>query len=286
MSDDAHGTAIDRLTTLGVSTYAARTYVALVQLDGGTARDVSRVGDVPRPRVYDAAEELHERGLVDVAHTSPRRFAPVSSETTGRTFERETRRRTNDLRAALDELGSADTRTEQRGVWTVAGRAAVTDRVIDFFEAAETEIVYMSVEGLLTDRVIEALRAAADRGVGVKLGGVSPAVDATITERIPDAETFESLWVWSDTPAGRLTMIDRERVLVSVVSENGDGRVEREFSIDASDDAGWGSDVDGGEKAPTETAIWGSGETNGLVVVLRGIFTWRLDALETDSADG
>jgi len=26
----------------------------------------------------------------------------------------------------------------------------------------------------------------------------------------------------------------------------------------------------------SETAIWGSGETNSLVVVLKAIFTWRL----------
>jgi hypothetical protein len=34
--------------------------------------------------------------------------------------------------------------------------------------------------------------------------------------------------------------------------------------------------VDNGD-SPTETAIWGAGERNSLVVVLRSIFTWRLD---------
>jgi hypothetical protein len=66
---------------------------------------------------------------------------------------------------------------------------------------------------------------------------------------------FESLWVWSDTPAGRLMMVDGRRTLVSVL-------------------------VNGTDAAPSaprsETAIWGSGETNSLVVVLRAIFAWRL----------
>ena len=42
--------------------------------------------------------------------------------------------------------------------------------------------------------------------------------------------------------------------------------------------------VNGDDVPPTdprsETAIWGSGETNSLVVVLRAIFTWQLE--ETD----
>jgi hypothetical protein len=43
--------------------------------------------------------------------------------------------------------------------------------------------------------------------------------------------------------------------------------------------------LNGDDAAPTdprsETAIWGSGETNSLVVVLRAIFTWKLEETET-----
>ncbi|MBB6645019.1 hypothetical protein H5V44_01665 [Halobellus sp. MBLA0160] len=37
---------------------------------------------------------------------------------------------------------------------------------------------------------------------------MSPAVQERIREEVPGANLFESLWVWSDTPAGRLAMID------------------------------------------------------------------------------
>jgi hypothetical protein len=51
-------------------------------------------------------------------------------------------------------------------------------------------------------------------------------------------------------------MVDQEKTLVSVL-------------------------VDGnGEHPPEprdETAIWGAGQTNGLVVVLKALFTWQLD---------
>ena len=40
--------AIDQLEALGLSTYAARTFVGLVELGTGTAKSVSETVDVPR----------------------------------------------------------------------------------------------------------------------------------------------------------------------------------------------------------------------------------------------
>lgn len=251
---DPRSAAIKQLEMFGLSTYAARTYVALVGLGTGTAKDVSRVADVPRTRVYDATEELLEYGLVDVQQSTPKEFWAISAETAGRKFEQEWRHRIDVLTDALDDLQPVDRRDEQPGVWTVSGQTAVTDRVVEFFAEAEDEIVYMTVEEVLTDEVVTALADAADRDVTIRLGGVSPAVQARIHDEIPGADVFESLWLWSDTPAGRLLLVDGDRTLVSVHSE------------------------DGGETgAVDETAIWGSGESNSLVVVLKAIFTWRLD---------
>jgi predicted transcriptional regulator len=254
-SDDPHSAAIEQLEQFGLSAYAARTFVALVSLGTGTAKDVSGVSDVPRTRVYDAIDELHDRGLVDVQQSAPKEFWAISADTAARKFERETDHRLSTLTTALDELEPARRSEEQRGVWTVDGQATVTDRVVEFVEGADEEIVYMTVEDLLTEDVVDALGDAAERGVTVTLGGVSGAVRDRIEAEIPGAELFESLWVWSDTPAGRLMMVDGTQTLVSVR-------------------------VNGADAAPTdprsETAIWGTGETNSLVVVLKAIFTWRL----------
>lgn len=157
---------------------------------------------------------------------------------------------------ALDELEPVQRSEEQRGVWTVDSQAAVTDRVLDFINGADDEIVYMTVEDMLTEDILDALSVAAGRGVRINLGGVSADVQERIQDEIPGAELFDSLWVWSDTPAGRLMMVDETQTLVSVL-------------------------VNGEDAAPTdprsETAIWGEGQTNSLVVVLKAIFTWRLE---------
>jgi sugar-specific transcriptional regulator TrmB len=253
--DRPASTAVAQLEALGLSEYAARTYVALVQVEDATAREVSEVADVPRTRVYDAVEELRERGLVDVQQSSPKRFWAVSTETAARQFEREYVHRLNRLVDALDSLETTDRTEEQRGVWTVGGQAAVTERVVEFVDSAEEEVIFMTVEGLLTDPIVESLRAAAGRGVTVRLAGISGPVEAEIRREVPRAEVFGSLWDWSDDPAGRLLLVDRERTLVSaLVPGNGDAAEPRD-----------------------ETAIWGSGATNSLVVVLKAMFTWQLD---------
>lgn len=255
-ADEPRSTAIEQLKVFGLSTYAAQTFVALVGLGDGTAQDVSEVSEVPRTRVYDAAAELHDNGLVDIQHSKPKRFAPISAETTGRRFHQDFTRRVNVLTDALDDLEPISRSAEQRGVWTVTGRDTVTDRVSTFVDEATDEIVYMTVEDLLVEECVDALRAAADRGITIRLAGMSPAVNEEIQAELSEAELFESIWEWSDIPAGRLLMVDQEKTLASVLV------------------AGDGEQSSG---ARNETAIWGTGETNSLVVVLKALFTWQLE---------
>jgi sugar-specific transcriptional regulator TrmB len=108
MSDTPQSTAIEELETLGLSTYAARTLVALVSLDGGTAREIGTVSDVPRTRVYDAAGELSEAGLATIEESTPRQFLPVSTDAIERTFTQMYLDRIETLAGALDVVAEMD----------------------------------------------------------------------------------------------------------------------------------------------------------------------------------
>lgn len=254
-ADHARSVAVEQLGALGLSSYAARTFVALIVLGEGTAQDVSDVSEVPRTRVYDAVKELRERGMVDVQESTPKLFWPISTETAGRHFEQEYHHRVNRLIEALDAIEPVARSTEQRGVWTVTGRDTVSDRIRAFVDSAADEVVFMTVGELLTDDLLDGLRAASERGVSIRLAEMSDSAESDIDGEVPGAEPFDSLWVWSDTPAGRLVMVDREKTLVSVMVPEDDGSAAT---------------------SKEETAIWGTGETNNLVVVLRAIFTWQL----------
>ncbi|NHN47994.1 TrmB family transcriptional regulator [Halostella sp. JP-L12] len=249
------------LKEFGFSEYEAYTFVYLLRLGAGTAKDVADVGDVPRTRVYDAVDALHKVGLVDIQHTSPKKFTPVSRESALRKLDLQRKNIISELSELLEHLEPATQPPEELGVWTVTGHEAVTNRLLEFIDDAEDELIYMTVDELLTDDHLDHLKAAEERDVDIYLAGLSEPVQTQIQERVPSAELFETLWAWSDEGAGSLLITDKRTALVSVLVDQ-----EATNSIH-------------------ETGIWGTGERNSLVVVLRTIFSWRLDSLSSESGD-
>ncbi|WP_338727009.1 helix-turn-helix domain-containing protein [Haladaptatus sp. DJG-WS-42] len=250
------------LKEFGFTEYEAYTFVYLLRLGQGTAKDIAAVDSVPRTRVYDAVDVLHEAGLVDIQYTTPRKFTAVSRETALRKLELQRENTISELSELFDQLTPADHRSEEFGVWTVSGHDAVASRIFEFIDNAEDELVYMTVDSLLTDKHIDQLRAAEARGVDIYLAGISEPVQARLQDEIPTAELFETLWAWAEMGAGSLLFTDKQTALVSVLVD-GDSTAE-----------------------PDETAIWGTGARNSLVVVLRAIFTWRLGDELRPSGEG
>jgi sugar-specific transcriptional regulator TrmB len=111
-ADTQREQAVEQLTELGLGLYAARTFVALTTLSGGTAVEVSRTADVPRTRVYDAAEELADMDLVDIEESTPREFTPVDSDEAAARFIDEYQSRVETLRTALSALGDGRPQVE------------------------------------------------------------------------------------------------------------------------------------------------------------------------------
>ncbi|WP_246308171.1 TrmB family transcriptional regulator [Halorarum salinum] len=219
---------VDRLKEQELSQYEAHTLVNLTRLGSGTAKDVAGIDDVPRTRVYDAVDTLHERGLVDVQHTTPRKFTVVSRETIVRKFTLDHESTITEIAEPFEELGPTEPRTEQLGVWTVTGRAAVAQRVFEFIDEADEQIVYMTVDELLTEEHLERLGEADERGVDIYVAGVTDAARVRVQDAVPSAEVSETPWEWAETPAGNLLITDEETALVSVCVYGSEaGEIER-----------------------------------------------------------
>jgi sugar-specific transcriptional regulator TrmB len=58
-----HPELIGQLTRLGLTTYEAKAYIALIRRDSYTAAQVSRQAGLPRQRIYDVLGSLVEKGL-------------------------------------------------------------------------------------------------------------------------------------------------------------------------------------------------------------------------------
>ncbi len=71
---------VDRLVRLGLTTYEARAYLALVRRDAYTAAQVARQSGVPRQRIYDVLGTLVEKGLASTRPGTVVKYAAISPD--------------------------------------------------------------------------------------------------------------------------------------------------------------------------------------------------------------
>jgi HTH-type transcriptional regulator, sugar sensing transcriptional regulator len=76
---------VERLTRLGLTSYEARAYIALLRRDTLTAAETARLAGLPRQRVYDVLSSLVEKGL---ASTRPGRAVKYSATAPEQALER------------------------------------------------------------------------------------------------------------------------------------------------------------------------------------------------------
>lgn len=264
--DSPSSTAIQQLQAFGLSTYASRMYVALLRNGVSTARGVSEVADVPRTRVYDAADELLENDLIDVEEHSPKHFDPVPARDAIRKLRQEYRYREATLTAVLSMLESEN--DDEGDVRTVTGRTEVVDRLVDVVRAATGEIILVTDGTPLSEVLLDTLSEAAEDGIQVRIvgdvdgdrdGNSDGDVDAdhdgdsdAIATHIPDVETVTRIPETADIPDGKRLLVDGTQAVVTV-------SVGRDRS-----------------SVPT-LAVWGTGERNLLVEMLKDALTEWFD---------
>lgn len=257
--------AIGLLQQLGLKEYEARCFVALTRLPSGTAKDIADIATVPRTRVYDAVRVLESEGLLEIQHTNPQRFRALSIEEATALLDDRYSSRIDTLQQTLQNLeGQDDTPSHSQEVWSLSGREAITARTQQILSEADDEIILVvGSENTLSTRLYEPLEAATDRGIDVIVGALTSSARNELRERIPAAEVFETELDWlqedrmdqEETPSiGVILMVDRDTLLVSSQTEHGFGE-ER-----------------------TESAIFGSGFSNGLVVIARRLLARGLQA--------
>ncbi|HEX5449592.1 MAG TPA: helix-turn-helix domain-containing protein [Gaiellaceae bacterium] len=73
-------TSEERLIELGLTSYEAKAYLALVRRDSSVPADVARLSGIPRQRIYDVLHTLVEKGLASHRPGPPAKYAAVSPE--------------------------------------------------------------------------------------------------------------------------------------------------------------------------------------------------------------
>jgi len=211
------------LQRLGLSKYESEVFVALQQIDAGTASDVATVADVPRSQVYGAAEDLETRGLLDVQHGSPKRYRAVSLEEAReelrQDFEREYERAFEALEELEMEFSGREERQEE--IWTVTGRETIDARVDAFLDQAESTVRFGAEPELFDDALAAKLEDVAE-GASVLVVVSDESVAETFTDTSVEALVVPDAYDNEGWPAGRFLVVDDQTLLLSVVGADGE----------------------------------------------------------------
>ncbi len=161
---------INALKALGLTEYAARTYVALVGLGAASATAVAEASQVPRTKIYAVLDELVKKNWVEPGTGRPKTFTAMDPAL----------RIEEGRRVVLDELATTQTRLaalyQQDGVqfagpmWVLTGAGSVQRRLTRMISEAKTE-VFVGLPWLLPgdDELIEVLGKVARSGVHVRV---------------------------------------------------------------------------------------------------------------------
>ncbi|QLD89546.1 TrmB family transcriptional regulator [Natronomonas salina] len=250
--------ATELLQQFGLKEYEARSFVGLSRLDAGTAKELSEITDVPRTRIYDAVKALEELGLVEVHHSSPKRFRAVTINEATETLRKTYEGRISQLQDSLERVDRAEVTEETpvQEVWSISGQPSIETRANTLISSATDEIVLViGDESLLTQGLITTLNDVGD-GAEIIIGALTESLREQIQGKVPEATTFISGLEWlhgpgrseKDTEIGRLLLADRSAILVSTL-------------VLATE---------------SEHAIFGEGFGNGMIVIARRLLSQGL----------
>jgi sugar-specific transcriptional regulator TrmB len=172
------------LRDLGLSEYEARAYRALLKTGPTTAKELSRVSDVPMGRIYDVLNSIETYNLVRSQSASrPKKYVAVEPQTAlDRLLEdkkRELEEKAQQYEGIVDELVGELESAEpvEETFWTAAvGPDETVDLLVERLAAADERIIMVASSSsqqfdmdTVGDLIVEELGNALDRGVNVSL---------------------------------------------------------------------------------------------------------------------
>ena len=134
---------VQAIENLGLSTYEAKAYFALLMESPLTGYKLSKISGVPRSRIYETIEKLAAKGLVLSQEGDTTLLIPVSLESFLEKKERESKRNINFLKDVLPQLKKP---AETQGIWTISGRDQIFESIIHFISQAKSHIYLVSFD--------------------------------------------------------------------------------------------------------------------------------------------
>jgi sugar-specific transcriptional regulator TrmB len=174
---------IKSLNELGLSTYEARVYAALVLYDNAEAKELVDFLKTSKPSVYEALDHLAEMGLAVKRITKPARYSAISPDMAIDLMMGKHRKAADRALEALRALEKEKVRTDKEdALWTIYGDSNVEYKIRELFGKAKREIICM-----IGRRYIPIIEKIKIRNVSLQLMVISddPGLEGRLRELFP-----------------------------------------------------------------------------------------------------
>ena len=131
---------IEKLKEIGLNTYEAKVYVALLKKYPATGYEVSKLANIPQSRTYDTLKALEEKNIVTATNTKPVTYTPIKPKLLTARVQKKLTSTINYLDKHLPEIKE----NYNEPIFTITGKQNIQDKVIEVIQNAKHEI-YMEV---------------------------------------------------------------------------------------------------------------------------------------------
>ena len=157
---------IESLKDLGLNSYEAKVYVALLKKYPATGYEVAKIADIPQSRAYDTLKSLENSKIVTSSTDKPQTFTPIKPKELTKRYRRKIESNLDFLEKKLPDVKS----DYNEPILPVLNSGEIREKMIEIIKSAKHDI-YIEIWSADFKYIEQHLFDAYNRGLDIKIVG-------------------------------------------------------------------------------------------------------------------
>ena len=157
---------VESLKELGLNSYEAKVYLALLKKYPATGYEVAKLADIPQSRAYDTLKALENERIVTSSNEKPQTFTPIKPKELTKRFRRKIESNLDFLEKKLPDVKN----DYHEPILPVLGSSEIRNKIIEVIKAAKNDL-YLEIFAYDFKYIESHLFDAYNRGLDIKIVG-------------------------------------------------------------------------------------------------------------------
>lgn len=157
---------IESLKEIGLNSYEAKVYIALLKKYPATGYEISKLADIPQSRAYDTLKALENAQIAMSSNTKPVTYTPIKPTELTKRYKRKITSTLDFLEKKLPHVKEDYTEP----ILTVNGSVSIREKLVEIIKNAKKEI-YLEIWSQDFKYIENNLLDGYNRGLDIKIVG-------------------------------------------------------------------------------------------------------------------